>query len=297
MRWLLMLCLVLGARSGGATPPWHEGVTEEDKDAARSALLDGNLLLRHELAFLALREYDAALARWNHPALHHMRARALIAVGRPAEALAALWESRHHGGAGLTENTAETGIRLEKVLIDSELAMLVVDHDGGGQVKLGDTVLLSSRGRWVGFVAATRSALVAGARTPIPLEIRPGQRVHVQLPLEGLERVDARAVTADDIERYTETLPRPPRPLDADLFASAPRGGPDWARVDMLVPAADVARACGAPSSAHQRALCERHAREIALLRERIAVKAREFGEAARRLAMLTLGGMVETLE
>lgn len=300
MRCLLAFCLLLCAPSSGAAPPWHEGVSEEDKEAARRALAEGNEWLRRGLVGPALNRYDAALGRWDHPQLHLMRGRALSLLSRPVEALGALWEARRHGGYGLDTVSADLGARLERSIVANAVAFLVVDHDGAGAVNLNGKSVVYGVGRWSGFVEQRRLMLDVAGRGPVWLDPKPGRRVHVVIPRVGEPVVSERELTGDDVEGYTQTLPRSPLPVDLDRLPDPPPSTASLARVDALLvpPTRDeaVAEACRR-ARGRMRDLCERHEHEVAELDQRIAIAMKNLSEAARRNAEMTRGGMVETLE
>lgn len=295
-----MVCLLLCAPSSGATSPWHEGVSEEDKEAARRALAEGNEWLRQGLVGPALNRYEAALGRWDHPQLHLMRGRALFILSRPVEALGALWEARRHGGDGLDKVSADLGARFERAIVANAVAFLEVDHDGAGAVNLNGRSLVYGVGRWSGFVEQGRLMLEVAGRGPVWLDPKAGRRVHVVIPKVGEAVVSERELTNNDVEGYTKTLPRPPLPVDLDRLPEPPLAGGSLGRIETLVmPLARdeaIAEACRR-ARGRMRDVCERHEREVAELDERIAISVKTLSEAARRYAALTRGGVVETLE
>lgn len=300
MKWFLMFCLLLCAPSSEATPPWHEGVSEEDKEAARRALAEGNEWLRQGLVGPALNRYEAALGRWDHPQLHLMRGRALFMLSRPVEALGALWEARRHGGGGLDKVSADLGASFEHAIVANAVAFLVVDHDGAGAVNLNGQSLVYGAGHWSGFVEQGRVRLDVAGRGPVWLDPRPGRRVHVVIPNVGEPVVNERELTNDDVDGYTRTLPRPPLPVDLNRLPEPPLAVSSLARIETLVvPMARdeaIAETCRR-AGGRMRDLCERHERGVAELERRLAIAVQTLSEAARKYAAVTRGGMVETLE
>lgn len=295
-----MFCLLLCAPSSGATPPWHEGVSEEDKEAARRALAEGNEWLRQGLVGPALNRYEAALGRWDHPQLHLMRGRALFMLGRPVEALGALWEARRHGGAGLDKVSADLGTSFERAIVANTVAFLVVDHEGSGAVNLNGQSLVYGVGRWSGFIDKGRLMLEVAGRGPLWLDPHPGRRVHVVIPKVGEPVVSEHELTNNDLESYTQTLPRPPLPVDLDRLPEPPLAVSSLARIETLaVPMARdaaIAETCRR-AQGRTRDLCLRHERGVAELERRLAIAVRTLSEAARKYVAVTRGGMVETLE
>ena len=126
---LLAGCVASGARSAYAQPapapapapappppppptspeprPWQVGVTDEARAEAQRWLDRGNELFVQNLYKEALEAYERGLASWDHPAIRFNVARALIALDRPIDALAALEVAMAHGAEPLADVWAE----------------------------------------------------------------------------------------------------------------------------------------------------------------------------------------------
>lgn len=207
------------------------------------------------------------------------------------EALGALWEARRHGGGGLDAVSADLALDYERLILASDVALLVIDHDGRGPVRLGDKTLLAGSGRFIGFVELGHGALEVPGRGPVAIELRPGRRVQVVIPKAGAPAVSERELTDADVEGYTRTLPRPPLPVVPGRLPKPVSVGHPLSRVEALLEplARDKAAvdACRRAGQRH-RARCERHEREIGQLGQRSRVVAELVAEAARKHAEVT---------
>lgn len=299
------------ARAEAPLPPWHHGVGETQKALAQQHLEEGNRLVRMGLIPPGVRAYRRALAQWDHPGLHVNLAKALMNLDRVPEALLHLLSSLRHGVAGLGPTFAEQVERYIRVLIEAELVHLVVESRRREPIRLGDRVILSGPGRWEGVIAAGPITLRAGdgsgpgsARDTLRLTPPSGHRLALTWSETGTHEASARPFQPDDITSLSRsTLGFGVRLPTAEEL----RGARDF---DTRVALARLqARLPPRPErSAEARRLCERpHGELVELCRawdsdlsmqERLYAEAMNIArEAARRLAEIQSGGLVEALD
>lgn len=298
---LTVMLLVLGQGDTTSPPPeapWDEGVSEEDRAFARTALVDGHLLMEQWLFGPALRTYEAGLARWAHPGLHHARARALLALKRTVDALHALWDARRYGGRGLM-HVHRGALLLEHDLTRIQLALLVVDGLPEGALHLDGRPMDTRSGDWEGFVEAGTHTLVWPDHKGLVIEAKAGERVQVVASGRAPPSFSSRPLTQEDIDTFVARLPHPP--MAPGKFDPGGVEGPPVGRYDVsaltspLGRSEELAQACRlARGRAAKR--CKEHEVAVAELERRIGVASGRLVALARKVRELTTGGIIDHL-
>lgn len=165
--------------------PWAEGVREEDQLAARALFQEGNRLLRESLFAQAINKYEAALARWDHPAIHYNHALALSTLDQPFKTRDELIEATKHGAGPLGEDQFLQAKRYQ-VLVEKQLAYIKIECGSpGAVVTLNGKALFTAPGRYEGFVlpgeqlvSATKEAYISDERV---MTLIPGRPATVRL--------------------------------------------------------------------------------------------------------------------
>ncbi len=184
-RWVAILHIVIvglalaGSARADGVEPWQVGVSEDDKQRARTALDEGNALYIQNLYREAAAAYETALAAWNHPAIRFNLAKALIALDRPIEALDHLDAAMTYGAKPLGEVWSEAVNY--KALLERQLGTLTVRCTQPGVELVVDGIALAPCptastarvrpgrhtivGRKAGYLTATHDAVVVGGET------------------------------------------------------------------------------------------------------------------------------------
>jgi hypothetical protein len=115
LRILLAIALAAGVAHAD-DKPWAAGVPEEKQHAALDIYRDGNKLFEQDLFKDALPKYIAALALWDHPAIHYNAAVCLMNLDRPVEAYDHLQAALRFGAAPLGEKLYKDALDHVRVL-------------------------------------------------------------------------------------------------------------------------------------------------------------------------------------
>jgi hypothetical protein len=180
---------------GGAAPTpggkqWEEGVSEEDKQAARDLVREGNQLVKEYQWADAADKYRAALKLWSeNPAINYNLAMALLNLDSPLELYKALTKAVKYGTEGMGGSQtkfdkAQTELekaekRLARVNISCKQPGVKVLLDGNqifeGPGSYNDWVVAGShtvKATKPGFLAITENRkLVSGEILELPIEL------------------------------------------------------------------------------------------------------------------------------
>jgi hypothetical protein len=177
-----------GARQAGTA--WSRGVSVHERTAAEALFLEGNELFESSLFAEAADKYRAALAHWEHPAIHLNLAKALILLQRPVEAVASLRVAvRHpeaHDSPEQYDWARESLERLEAQLV--EIAVTCEDEDA--EVTVDGVRLFLSPGQGSSYFLPGQHVVVAEKRghvaVPVRLVLAPGERASVRVTMMSL---------------------------------------------------------------------------------------------------------------
>jgi hypothetical protein len=169
---------------------WSRGVPAGERAAAEALFLEGNELFESSLFAEAADRYRAALARWEHPAIHLNLAKALILLQRPVEAVASLRVAvrypEAHDSAEQYEWAEESLERLEAQLVEIE----VTCADGGAEVTVDGARLFVAPGHGSAYFLPGQHVVVAEKRgyvaVPVRLVLEPGERASVRMNMMSL---------------------------------------------------------------------------------------------------------------
>ena len=174
-----------------ATQPWRVGVTAEQEQRAKALLDQGNALFLDKKYPEALERYRAALAVWNHPAIHFNIVRCMIQLDRPVDASDSLRLALHYGAAPLGDALYSEALAYEKLLAKQIGTLEIVCKQAGVAMTLDGQPLDACPSRQTrrvtpgrhqvvakrkGFVTQTVEVVVAGAdRQPISIALVPDE--------------------------------------------------------------------------------------------------------------------------
>jgi len=116
MRICLLALVLAAAAPARADSPWTQGVTEEQKAAAKKLLDAGNALLLENKYVEALEQYTAAIKIWDHPAIRFNMVRCLIQLQRNVEAYDNLKLALKYGKAPLEDAVYNEALAYDKLL-------------------------------------------------------------------------------------------------------------------------------------------------------------------------------------
>lgn len=179
IRFLISAVLLCAAPMAYAQP-WAQGVSEADKERARTLLDQGNNQLLMGAYRDALAAYEQAIDAWDHPAIRFNMVRALINLDRLVEAADNLDRALAYGAAPLEEQVYAEALNYRR-LLEAQLGTLelrcdqddvVVTVDGRpfatcpamktARVPPGPHAVVGTR---VGFLTSTRDVLVLPGKT------------------------------------------------------------------------------------------------------------------------------------
>jgi len=115
----------------GEVEPWVRGVSKEARLEARALFDEGNARLEEAIFGQALENYQKALRRWNHPAIHYNMALALMSLDRPIEVHEHLTEAMRSGPEPLGAEKYENARRY-MALVEKQLARVEIRSDEPG---------------------------------------------------------------------------------------------------------------------------------------------------------------------
>ncbi|MBK9072579.1 MAG: hypothetical protein IPL79_16500 [Myxococcales bacterium] len=144
----------------GKETPWSKGVSTADRATAKAKLEAGNTLFIDNRHRDALAEYEAALAAWDHPAIHFNAARACIALERTLEALDHLDQALRWGEAPFDAATFREATTYQKLLTGQVATTTVSCGQPDTTVTLNGDALLTCPGEKVIRVKPGRHAFV-----------------------------------------------------------------------------------------------------------------------------------------
>jgi hypothetical protein len=180
------------AKVDGTTAPWAEGVSLEDREAARALFSEGNRLLNDAAFSRATKSYHQALRRWDHPAIHYHLALALINLDAPIDVDNELLKAIAYGPDPLAENQFSRALEYRKLVagqIGAIEVTLIGRNDTDMVLTIDDEQVLHSLGRWTGRVRVGRHTVTAFRNGYLPpsrtVFVGPGETVHVELRLNA----------------------------------------------------------------------------------------------------------------
>lgn len=169
--------------------PWSQGVSAENRKAARKLFLEGNRLFRVPLFAKAAEQYMAALGKWKHPAFYFNLALAQLNLGKEVDARESLEQALQYGEAPLgAEQFHEAQKQLKEVR--RQLGQIrVTCRTPGAEVTMDGMTLFIGPGSYQGWTKAKTHELTAKKAG----YLSEAQRVTVSS--EGLRDVELKLVT------------------------------------------------------------------------------------------------------
>jgi hypothetical protein len=123
--------LVTAPHAFADNAPWAQGVTDEQKAAAKKLLDEGNALLLDKKYVEALDKYTVALTHWDHPAIRFNMVRCLIQLQRNIEAFDNLKLALKYGATPLEETVYNEALAYEKLLATQVADITVTCQQAG----------------------------------------------------------------------------------------------------------------------------------------------------------------------
>jgi len=190
LRVLVAIALLCGVVHADGKP-WADGVSDADQKKAMGVFDVANDLYEKGNYVEALAKYDAALATWNHPAIHYNKAMCLMSLERTLDAFSEMEQAMAQGEAPLGKDLFKEGTRYLKLLgdqvatfgIDLKTPGATVKLDGKTEIKPGMTQRVLAKdehtliGEKPGFKTKT-----------IPVTLRGGQTTTIEVKLDPEEK-------------------------------------------------------------------------------------------------------------
>ena len=127
--------------------PWAAGVSAEDQKAALELYKQGNEFFEQSQYKDALPKYEAAIAHWDHPAIHYNAGICLFNLDRPVEAYDHLVAASRFGAAPFSGDLFQQGQNYIKLLSDRIADLEISCDDVGAKVALDGKDLFVAPGR------------------------------------------------------------------------------------------------------------------------------------------------------
>jgi len=141
--------------------PWSQGVSAEDRRAARALLREGTRLYLIPLYAKAAEQYAEALRKWKHPGIYYNLALAQRNLDKESDALESLQHALQYGEKGLGPTRFR---QAQKQLADVKRMLgrlRVTCHVPGAEVTLDGVTLFIGPGSYEGWVKAKSHELTA----------------------------------------------------------------------------------------------------------------------------------------
>ncbi|MGK4005290.1 hypothetical protein WMF31_21860 [Sorangium sp. So ce1036] len=127
-----------GSSSPPLPPPWHNGVSEEQKQRAQALFTEARALHRSMMLAEARAKYEEALAAWEHPELRLYLGRVLKSIGLPLLAYENLRLSLRWGPGSLDPEREQEARAALRALVTQDLAAIEIRCDEPGAAVLID---------------------------------------------------------------------------------------------------------------------------------------------------------------
>jgi len=176
----------------GDGKPWTQGVSTEDRQAARELFLEGNRRFRIPLFAKAAEKYTAALTKWKHPAIYFNLALAQLNIGQEVEARDNLEHALQYGEEPLgAEQFQEAQKQFQE--IDHALGWIhIVCATKGAEVTLDGVKLFTGPGSYQGRAKAKAYEVAAKKAGYLSLAKR------VTITPSGFQDIELRLLTLNE---------------------------------------------------------------------------------------------------
>lgn len=296
---VLLMCTAPGGDARANEEPWRAGVSSQQQAQAKALFEQGREMLEDAFFTKAVEHFRASLALWDHPSTHFNISKALMNLDSAADAMRHLWAAMRHGGAPLELEQVEQIERYSTLIMQTEVAHLVVRSERAGAVTLDGAVIFQGPGRWEGLVRTGSRAIAIGPTVVTRPNAAVGRRVEVVFPKAGAPQSSERASTADDLASLQKSMVgfvvRFPSEAERKAWAQPAEVELDWKDPGDGLPqpsAGICAKAAGDLRTVCQQFEADRKA-FVRLQREQAEAKQ----QAIQRLRELTKGGVADTLE
>ncbi len=138
--------LALVASAHADDKPWAAGVSAANQKQALALYREGNAFFEQSQYKDALPKYEAAIALWDHPAIHYNAAVCLINLDRPVEAFDNIVSALRFGAAPLGSDLFKQGETYRKMLAAQVGELEVSCADLGARVTLDGEPMFTGPG-------------------------------------------------------------------------------------------------------------------------------------------------------
>ena len=192
LRALVLVMLVVGIARADAPKPWADGVPADQQERALALYKEGNALFEQDQYKDALPKYQAALALWDHPAIHYNAAVCLINLERPVEAYDHLLAALKFGAAPLGDKLYRDALNYKKALAGQVAPLEVSCAQADAKITLDGAELAKCPATVEKNVLAADHQLVAlkqGYETETrTIHLEPGKKTTLVIELHQIAR-------------------------------------------------------------------------------------------------------------
>lgn len=174
--------------------PWSQGISFEDRRAARDLFLQANELAQSRFLATSVNKYKEALAMWPHPAFHYNLAVVQMGLNDPVSAYKSLQKALEYGSDGLGSDKHAEARQYQTFLSEQLARVVIVCDEPDAQVTLDGKPLFTGPGQYTDVIRpgayeieAAKNGLISDVRRVI-LPAGKEQRLELVLKYSSLER-------------------------------------------------------------------------------------------------------------
>jgi hypothetical protein len=167
----VVVALLVGLAAPVAAQPWADGVSDARKADAQKLLEEGNQLFLQKKFKEALAKYQAAIAAWDHPAIHFNIVRCLIRLDRTVEASDELTKALKYNDEPFETAIYNEALNYQKLLATQIAEIEIKCSQAGAKVTLDGQSLMNCPGQQKRRVAPGQHGVIATKEGFLPKNV------------------------------------------------------------------------------------------------------------------------------